>query len=229
MAQTKEISIKRIIAKSDREYGGDGDIEALAESVKRHGIINALLVRDNGDNTYKLIAGKRRLRAAGLLNLKTVPATVLEVGEEADEEELALAENVNRLEMHPLDEAKHFSKLMASGVDVKEIALRFERSTSAIYQRSRLSLLTDDLKEWFRSGRITLSQAAVLAGLDAEQQAAFFTEHKKKTSISSWHINVFLYETQRRKLDNIADGECEACPRRTHNTDPQLFDDHAAF
>jgi ParB/RepB/Spo0J family partition protein len=231
MSMTKEIALARIIADEDRVYGGDGNLKALAESLRRHGMINPVLVRESGPggNAYHLVAGRRRVKAAELAGLKKVPATVLEPGEEEGAAELALAENVNRLDMNPLDEAETFADLLVKGESVKEIALRYERSTAAIYQRARLAALTEGLKGLFREGKLTLSQAAVLAGLDDGKQEAFLKEHGKKASISSWHINEFMYKAQRCKLKGMADGECEGCPRRTRNTDPQLFDDYQSY
>jgi ParB/RepB/Spo0J family partition protein len=227
MGMTKEIPLMRIVTESDRAYGGDGDLGALAESIKRHGIINPVLVKESGTGSgaYRLIAGRRRVKAAALAGLKKVPATVLGPGEEGTEAELALAENVNRLDMDPLDEAETFAGLLAKGEAAKEIALRYERSPAAIYQRARLAKLCGGLRELFRKGKLTLSQAAVLAGFEGEQQEAFFREHGKKGSINNWHINNFLYEAQHCKLEGLADGECEACPKRTHHRDPELFED----
>jgi hypothetical protein len=119
--------------------------------------------------------------------------------------------------------------LLAAGEEVKDIALRYERSTSAIYQRARLARLGEGLKKLFREKKLTLSQAAVLAGFDGEKQEAFLKEHGKKARISSWHVNEFLYKAQRCTLEYIADGECGACARRTRNTDPELFDDYKDY
>jgi ParB/RepB/Spo0J family partition protein len=230
MGLTKEIALTRIIADSDRGYGGDGDIGALAESLRRHGMINPVLVREEaGGGGYRLIAGRRRVKAAGMAGMKKVPATVLGPEEAEAAGELALAENVNRLDMDPLDEAETFAGLLAKGEEVKEIALRYERSPSAIYQRARLAKLSEGLKGLFHGGKLTLSQAAVLAGFDGEEQEAFLKEHGKKAKISSWHINAFLYERQHCRLEGIADGECEGCGKRTHNTDPQLFEDYQSY
>jgi ParB/RepB/Spo0J family partition protein len=231
MGVTKEIALTRITGGTDRAYGGEGNLAALAASIKRHGILNPLLVRASGtgSETYQLIAGRRRLRAAKLAGLKKAPATVLEPGEEADAAELALTENVNRLEMNPLDEAKSFADLLAKGEDVKEIALRYERSPAAIYQRARLAKLCEGLRRLFYEGKLTLSQAAVLAGLDEERQDAFLKKEGTRATISHWHINTFLYEMQQCKLEYITDEECAGCSRRTRNTDPQLFEDYKNY
>jgi ParB/RepB/Spo0J family partition protein len=231
MAVMKKIPLVRIIdSDTDRSYGGEGNLKALAESIRRHGIINPVRVRESANGgTYQIIAGRRRVKAAALAGLKEVPATVAGPDDSGEDGELALAENVNRLDMDPLDEAETFAALLADGEDVKEIALRYERSTSAIYQRARLAKLAEGLKELFHGGKLTLSQAAVLAGLGREEQEAFLKEHGKKASISAYHINSFLYQTQHCKLEGVADGECEACPRRTRNTDPELFDDYRSY
>jgi hypothetical protein len=141
-----------------------------------------------------------------------------------------LAENVNRLEMHPLDEAVAFRKLLDSGVAVTEVASRYERSVSGIYQRARLTHLVDEIKDWFRGGKITLSMAAALSSLNEEQQRQFFQDRKKSSSISRYHINDFFYKIQHCRLEAwFMDKKCEHCKTRTYHTDPQLFEDYKAY
>jgi ParB family chromosome partitioning protein len=208
----------------------EGDIDSLAESIRNVGLINPIQVVFEKPGFFGLIAGRRRLEAVKKLRWEVIPAFVADANDEGAVNEITLAENVNRLEMHPLDEAAEFRKLLDAGVAITEVAKRYDRSVSGIYQRARLSHLMDEIKDWFRSGKITLSMAAVLSTLNEEQQRQFYTERKKLTSTSAYHINEFLYKIQHCQLRAyIMDQKCETCKTRTYHTDPQLFEDYKAY
>jgi ParB/RepB/Spo0J family partition protein len=228
---TVEIPLEKILSETDRKYGGEGDIESLARSIEEHGLINPIAVKEvepgTGfeDGMFRVIAGRRRVAAARLLNLDTIEATVYAF--EADEEAIALAENVNRQEMSPLDEAVTFKKLLDGGMPIGKIAQQYARSKAGIYKRIRLCNLTEDLKAMFRDGKINLSSAAIIASLPEEDQKKFFKKYGKKEGgeVSQYNVQQFIYTTQRCKLSCIADDECKVCKKRTDNTNPSLFDE----
>jgi hypothetical protein len=146
---------------------------------------------------------------------------------EADEEAIALAENVNRLEMNPLDEALTFKKMLDAGVSIGEVARKFARSKANIYKRVRLCNLTEDLKTMFRENKINITYAAYLASLPTEDQAKFCKKYNAPNAnpITEYYIQQFIYTTQRCKLSCVADEECAKCEKRTDNTNPSLFDE----
>jgi ParB/RepB/Spo0J family partition protein len=226
----REIPLEDIIYESDRPCGGMGDLDSLAASIKDIGLINPIRVNHKTGEAYTLISGRRRVEAFKKLGRDSIPAIVEYIGNEKMVHEISLAENVNRLEMHPLDEAAAFRKLLNAGEAVEELAKRYDRSISGIYQRARLTDLVDEIKEWFRAGKITLSMAAALAPLDEEQQRQFYQERKKSTSVSAYHINDFLRRIHRCKISAFfMDKKCEKCKTRTRNTDPQLFEDYRDY
>jgi ParB family chromosome partitioning protein len=141
---------------SDRTHGGEGNIETLAQSIKALGIIHPPAAKELADNKghYRIIAGRRRCAAAKLLGWKSIEIIVHPA--KADEEAIALAENVNREEMHPLDEAERFRREMDSGKSAEEVARYYARSVSGIHQRVRLTNLVDGIKTMFRDGKMNL-------------------------------------------------------------------------
>jgi ParB/RepB/Spo0J family partition protein len=218
------IPVGKIVSVSNREHGGMGNIAILAESIKAEGLISPPTVVDCGDGTYRIIAGRRRIEAVRQLKWKEVTARVIDEADADRLESIGLAENVNRQEMSPLDEAELFKRLLDKGTNIKDIAAYYDRSVSGIYHRIRLCDLREELKGMFREGKIALSGAALLASLPAEDQTKFAKKYADKF-IREWDISEFIRQTQHCVIAWIADKQCEKCKNRTNNTEPGLFED----
>jgi ParB/RepB/Spo0J family partition protein len=218
------VPVGKIVSESNRKHGGIGNIAILAESIKAEGLINPPTVVANEDGTYRVIAGHRRVEAVRQLKWKEVQVKVIDEADADRLEAIALSENVNRQEMHPLDEAETFKKLLDKRADIKDIAALYDRSISGIHHRARLCNLQDELKEMFREGKINLSGAALLASLPAEDQGKFAKKYGKRESIGTWDISGFIHQVQHCVIAWVADKQCENCKNRTHNTDPGLFE-----
>jgi len=223
-ATTIEIPVEKIISGTDRKHGGQGDIEILAKSIEEHGLIQPPAVKQERGDFYRVIAGRRRVEAVKSLGWKTVAVTVYPDG--ADEEAIALAENVNREDMHPLDEAERFRRQRDEGKTVEEIARYYSRSVSAIHHRIRLTDLIDGIKAMFRDGKISITSAALIASLPDEDQEKFLKKFGEKASTDKWEIAGFMRSVSKSTLGVIADVECGVCKKRTHNTAPGLFEDY---
>jgi ParB family chromosome partitioning protein len=221
----EEIPVKDIVYESNRKNGGWGNIEILTESIKSEGLINPPTVARCENDTYRVIAGRRRIRAVLHLKWERVPVRIIDEADEERLEAITLSENVNRQEMNPLDEADLFKKLLDNGTDIKEIALLYDRSISGIHHRIRLCNLHDELKKMFMEGRINLSGAALLAGLPDGDQAKFAKKYSGDKKPRTWDISDFIHKAQSRPIAWIADGQCEKCKNRTNNTETGLFED----
>ena len=113
-------------------------IEELTQSIRLHGILQPLLVRNTGSDEYELIAGERRLRAATRAGLKSVPA-IVRAAEAQETLEVAIIENVQREDISPVDAAIAYSRLAQEfGLTQEEIARRVGKSRSAIANTMRL-------------------------------------------------------------------------------------------
>jgi len=165
-----------------------------------------------------------RIEAVKLLGWDAVKVTVYP--DDADDEAIALAENVNRDDMHPLDEAERFRRQRDEGKTVEEIAQYYSRSVSAIHHRIRLTDLIDGIKTMFRDGKIGITSAALIASLPDEDQEKFLKKFGEKASTDKWEIAGFMRSVSKSTLGHIDDDECATCKKRTHNTAPGLFEDY---
>jgi ParB family chromosome partitioning protein len=235
-----KISLDKIVCESNRKYTKDEGFEQFLNSVKQYGILEPPLLREMQDGRYKTIAGRRRIAAARQLGYTEVDCVVREQDDPIDDEEIALTENVNRLDMHPLDEAAAFKRMADEGNPIEEIARYYARSPSAIYKRLRLVPLIEELKGWFRDEILGISGAALLAELPEEDQKKFYDLYKERygglspeeiedgekySEIDNRAISQFVYKQQRNKICECLGNECGTCAKRTHNSDNDLFEE----
>ena len=141
----------------------------LAESIKQHGVITPITVRRTGD-TYQIIAGERRWRAARMAGLSEIPAIVLEADEKKTFE-LALIENLQREDLNPIEEAEgYFTLIERMGLTQSEASERIGRSRSAIANSIRLLALPEEIKEMLSAGELTAGHARALLPLESEKK-----------------------------------------------------------
>lgn len=137
----------------------------LVDSIKEHGILEPLVIAKTPAG-YQIIAGERRWRAAKLAGLSHVPAIVRETSPKGMLE-MALVENVQRVDLNPLDRAKGFERLMNEfGLTTSEIAVRIGKSVAYVSNTMRLLSLPDALKDGLLSGLITEGHARALSSID---------------------------------------------------------------
>ncbi len=148
------------------------EIAALADSLRQHGMIQPVLVRQVNDR-YQLIAGERRLRASIEAQLNEIPARVMELDDQRVSE-LAMVENLQREDLGPLEKAAAFRDYLARyGGTQEELASRLGLDRSTISNLIRLLELPEDVQDFVRSKKITQGHARALLGLpDAESQRA---------------------------------------------------------
>ncbi len=166
-----EVAIDRIVPNphQPRSSIGEADLEALTQSVRDHGVIQPLLVSeqrtDGGVTSYQLIAGERRLRAARAAGLDRVPVTIRQTTPQ-DLLELALIENLQRLDLNPLEEATAYQRLVESfGLTQREVAERVGRSRTAVANTMRLLDLSEQLRGSLAAGEISEGHARALLGI----------------------------------------------------------------
>lgn len=140
-------------------------LQVLADSVRQHGIIQPLVVREVGPGRYVLIAGERRWRAAQLAGLEEAPVVVKEAAPRA-QLELALVENVVRADLSPLEEAAAYRQLIEEfGLTQADVAERVGRSRVSVTNTLRLLTAPEAVQAALNSGHITEGHARALLGL----------------------------------------------------------------
>ena len=146
----------------------DEDLEKLKESILEQGILQPLLVRKNND-TYELIAGERRLRAAQKANLKHVPALVRDL---TDEQmlEVSIIENIQRENLNPLEEAEAYHRLISEfNYTQEKVAQRIGKNRSTIANLLRLRGLPEPIHQSLANREISTGHARAILGAGSEE------------------------------------------------------------
>lgn len=146
-------------------------LQELADSIRQHGVVQPILLRQNGER-YVIVAGERRFRAARLAGLDQVPAIVKDL-DEAQVMEVALIENLQREDLNPIEEAAAIRFLMQQhDLTQEEVSKRLSKSRPAIANSLRLLSLPEPVQAYLRNGKLQAGHARALAGLqDPEAQA----------------------------------------------------------
>lgn len=153
-----------------RKQFREGPNLELVESIREHGVIQPLIVRER-DGSYELIAGERRWRAANHLELKEVPVIVRDASD-LEVLEMALIENLQREDLNPVEEAQAYERLGRDfDLTQEQIAKRVGKSRAAVANAIRLLDLNQEVQDWLVQGHLTVGHAKVLLAVsDRDQQ-----------------------------------------------------------
>ncbi|MEN8191097.1 MAG: ParB/RepB/Spo0J family partition protein [Thermodesulfobacteriota bacterium] len=155
-----------------RTHFDDESLQELADSISEKGVIQPLVVTSNGDGSYGLIAGERRLRASKQIGLDTVPVVIRDVSGEDELLELALIENVQRKDLNPIEEAEAYEKLIkVFSYTQEQAAERVGKKRSTVTNRLRLLQLPDFIKDDIGAGVLTEGHARPLLRLSDDLAA----------------------------------------------------------
>ena len=172
----RQVSIHRVEPNPDQPRSSfDGEaLQALADSITAHGILQPLTVRELPGETYQIIAGERRWRAARLAGLTEVPVLIVEA-DDRKAMELALIENLQREDLNPIEEARGYRVLQAEhGLSQEDIAARVGKSRPAVANSLRLLQLCPEVLALVESGALSAGHARAIVALEGAkaQQAA---------------------------------------------------------
>jgi ParB family chromosome partitioning protein len=163
-----ELDLDRIERNPDqpRSSFDETTLGELAASIAVHGILQPVIVRQLADGGYQLVAGERRLRAARLAGLLTVPAIIRETGEEASSLELALIENIQRADLNAIETALAYRELIDRfGLTHEAVARQVGKSRVSISNALRLLDLAPETRSAIIDGRITEGHGRALAAI----------------------------------------------------------------
>lgn len=223
-----------------RIFDADG-LKELAASIRSHGVLEPLLVRPRTERSFEIVAGARRFRAAKLAEAETVPVRIKNLTD-AEALEAQLIENLQRRDVHPLDEAQGFRALLHLAeprYSIEQIAAKTGKSPAYVAQRLKLTELAPVVTEAFAKDEIGVGHALLLAKLQPAQQeqalSACYQEtygngsKSKRILLPVRHLqqwiehNILLilkdapFDTKNAQLVPAA-GSCVDCPKRTgHN------------
>ena len=146
------------------------ELQALADSISQHGVIQPLTVRQMETGYYQIIAGERRWRASRIAGLTEIPAVILEA-DDRKAMELALIENLQRQDLNPVEEALGYQSLMKEyGLTQEEVATQVAKSRPAVANALRLLSLCPEVLEQVKSGTLTAGHARAILTLKSEKK-----------------------------------------------------------
>ena len=180
---TKEIDLEKITAGryQPRQEFDSVKIQELAESIKKHGVLSPILVREVGLDRFEVIAGERRVRASKIAGLKTIPSLV---NQKEDQEalEAALIENLQREDLNPVEEARGYDRLKREfALTQDEIAKATGKARSTIANSMRILSLSSKILDMISQGLLEKGHAKILSSLDtikADQLAEAIAQKK---------------------------------------------------
>ncbi len=162
-----EIPLREIEPNPDqprREFSED-ELKELADSLKRHGLLQPILVRIR-QGRYVIVAGERRFRAAMLAGFESISCLIQE-GDDLQMAERALVENLQRSDLSPVEEGRAYARLMSEhGLTQEEVAKKVGKGRATVANLLRIIQLPDVVLELIQGGQLTLGHAKLLAGLE---------------------------------------------------------------
>lgn len=180
--QIQDIELDKIVPNryQPRREFSDDSIKELAETLDKDGLLQPIVVREDGEDHYEIIAGERRYRAAKSLGWETIPAIVKNMDDD-QAASLALIENLQREDLNPIDEAKAYTNLMKLN-DLTQTALAKDigKSQSYVANKLRLLKLDDDVQKALIEGKITARHGRALLNLSEDDQERVLKEIEEK-------------------------------------------------
>lgn len=167
----KEIELSSISAGrfQPRSNFNEQKLSELTDSIKNHGVLSPILVRELGLNKFEVIAGERRLRASKQAGLETIPC-LIDQKKDQDALESALIENLQREDLNTVEEARGYDRLKREfGLTQEEVAKSTGKARSTIANSLRLLSLPTSILEMLASGQIEKGHAKILASMDAKE------------------------------------------------------------
>ncbi len=153
-----------------REEIGEAELAELAESIRRHGLLQPIVVRASGEGGYEIVAGERRWRAAKMAGLQRVPCVLVQC-DDRTALAMAMVENLQRADLNPLEEARGYRRLMEQfGLTQEQVAEAVGRSRVAVANKLRLLQLPEAVQELLRAGKLTEGHARALLALEDSGQ-----------------------------------------------------------
>ena len=224
-----------------RRHFEDGPLQELAESIRVQGVLSPLLVRPLTEQNFEIVAGARRFRAAQLAEAEAVPVRIVNLSD-AEALEAQLIENLQRRDVHPLEEAQGFRALLnlqEPNYNVGQIAAKVGKAPSYVAQRLRLTELIQSVVEAFYAEAIGTGHALLLAKLQPAQQEQALKEcfreewagssnKPKRLLLPVKHLQHFIEHSLLLLLAQApfsledaalvpSAGSCVDCPKRTGN------------
>ncbi|MGI4938748.1 MAG: ParB/RepB/Spo0J family partition protein [Janthinobacterium lividum] len=235
----------RASATNPRKRFDQAALVELAESIKQLGVAQPIVLRpveptEGKIDTLEIVAGERRYRASTLAGMPSIPAIIREL-DDAQALEIQVIENMQREDLHPIEEAEGYEQLIKSKthpVTVQQLADKVGKSTSYINKRLKYLALEPEARDAFFANKLTPATAMMVARIPVKHLQAKAVKEitsgyggPMSSTMAQSHIRrTFMLELKQAPFDTTdakvvpAAGACTTCPKRTGNQ-PELFDD----
>jgi ParB family chromosome partitioning protein len=207
-----EVELSRIVPSpfQPRHHFREEQLNELVESIREHGVIQPLIVREV-DGKLELIAGERRWRASTKLGLPEVPVIVREASDR-DVLELSLIENLQREDLDPIEEARAYVRLSKEfKLRQEDIARRVGKNRATIANSMRLLELEDEVQDLLAHGQISTGHAKAILGLKSKEEQRLVAEMAVKKGLT-------VRQTEALVSEKLAPGRGKVAKKRTAGT-----------
>lgn len=214
---TDEVSIDRISPNPDqpRTQFKPDEIEELAASIEKEGLLQPIVVRRIADDSYQIVAGERRWQACKVVGLQTVPVRVISASDEKALE-LALIENIQRSDLNPIEEAYGYKRLMERrGMTQSDVAEVVSKGRSTIANALRLLELPEEAQQLLYEEKITAGHARAILSVPTTEGRAKLTER-----LAAERLSVRDTENLARLLSR---GESSSTPQAPREQTPASY------
>ncbi|MBR6116764.1 MAG: ParB/RepB/Spo0J family partition protein [Paludibacteraceae bacterium] len=209
-----EVELSKIIANPDqpRRNFNEEALQELADSIREHGVISPITLRKNDDDTYMIIAGERRFRAAKLAGLNAIPAYIRTAKDE-QVMEWALIENIQREDLDAIEIALAYQRLMDDYALTQErMAERVGKKRATVANYLRLLKLPAEIQMGIKEKRIEMGHArAILGSKSAEEQLALY-QRILREGMSVRKVEQLVQEAEQPKAIAKAKARANANP-----------------
>lgn len=225
--EKQEINTNKIVPNpyQPRKSFDEEKLKELADSIKVYGIVEPLVVRKQG-NSYELVAGERRLRAAQMIGLETVPV-VIKAYDDVQLMTIALIENIQRHDLNAIEEAQGISRLMQECHFTQEqVAEKVGRSRSAVANILRLLNLPEEIQYYIANNDLTMGQAKSIAAIPSEEKQC---EIARLAITNEWNSRIVEEVVRKIKEGKELEVICEVIEKKaktnTNKKQPQIEND----
>ncbi len=205
-----------------RKNFDDVSISELADSIKQHGVLQPIIVRENTNfaGTYEIIAGERRWRASRVAGLSEIPAIVVD-GDDLKAAQIALVENVQREDLNPVEEAFAYQALIEKfDLTQEQLSEKVGKSRSAIANSLRLVDLPDEVLELLSDGALSAGHAKAILGLDTDEQMILLAQKTVDKKLSVREVEALVRRMlAERDIELIKTTDDNAAQRRVYMRD----------
>ena len=205
----REVAVSAVVPSpwQPRSMFDAASLSELVDSIKAHGVLQPLLVRQV-DKAFELIAGERRWRAAEAAQLKTVPVLVIDASDEKALE-IALIENLQREDLNPIEEAEGYALLQKQfGLTQLQVAQQVGKARASVANALRLLELPDDVRKYVAEGLLSVGHAKVLLSVEDDKEKHLLAKRAIKEGLSVRVLEAIvkkLMEPQKKPREEKAD------------------------